>query len=415
MMTNLDRYDLISQYQNLPDQVELVILHPAAYMAHPQLRQHLLNEKPVVYVKLPEQTRRTEDFLIAIFEAVATDLGVVVYEVPESLEETGLLLAEVLNSTPGTRLILDGCDGPAIPVLENLLTTTIPALGSNQRIIMIGRNLPYALIKRFSPDHRVALLPVDEPRMLLDYAKHANSENILEVRALGQGTAYVNGNLIEKWEGVLPRALFFYFIDKAMTRREEIFKTFWPNLSVQDATNVFHVTKRKISSLTGMKLMVFGGGFYHISPEINLHYDVANFREAVQRASVPDEPNAEELYQIAVDLYRDDFLSNLSHDWVIRRRDEMRRTYTEALIGLARINRARQDLPSALGFYQRASASAPVREDLVRDIMTLNNQLGYPERALEAYEDLKKRLKQSLGVSPDRQTEELAERIRNNR
>ena len=39
-----------------------------------------------------------------------------------------------------------------------------------------------------------------------------------------------------------------------MVTRDEIFETFWPGLPTKEATNVFHVTKRKISERLGYEL-----------------------------------------------------------------------------------------------------------------------------------------------------------------
>ncbi len=76
----------------------------------------------------------------------------------------------------------------------------------------------------------------------------------LEIYSLGRGYAFVNGREITNWDGALPRNLFFYFVDHALVTRDEIFATFWPNLSVKEATNVFHVTKRKISERISMQI-----------------------------------------------------------------------------------------------------------------------------------------------------------------
>ena len=67
-----------------------------------------------------------------------------------------------------------------------------------------------------------------------------------------------------------------------MVTRAEIFQTFWPNLTTREATNVFHVTKRKISEVLGTELTVYGSSFYHISPQIQLSYDVSLFNQLVQ-------------------------------------------------------------------------------------------------------------------------------------
>jgi DNA-binding SARP family transcriptional activator len=247
--------------------------------------------------------------------------------------------------------------------------------------------------------------------MILDYTNALNRA-VLEVRALGPGRVLINGRLVEHWDGVLPRMLFFYFIDRGMTTRDEIFQTFWPNLSTREATNVFHVTKRKISEILGADLTVYWSGFYRISPDLDLHYDVVKFAEAVQNAAVADDDEAVSLLQNAIALYNGPFLSMMEQPWVSQRRDELGASYAEALAGLARIYKKHDSRLDALGYYLRAAATSPQREDLARSIMELYRDLGRPRDALDAYRRLETELKNSLGVTPGPQTAALASEIR---
>ena len=247
--------------------------------------------------------------------------------------------------------------------------------------------------------------------MMLDYTQSIN-KTVLEVRALGPGRVLINGRLIDHWDGILPRTLFFYFVDRGMTTRDEIFRTFWPSLTTREATNVFHVTKRKISEILGTDLTVYWSGFYRLSPDLELHYDVVKFAEAVQNAAVADDDRALELYRNAVELYHGPFLSTMEQEWVTARRGELATTYAEALAGMARLYARRGDKENALGCYLRAAATSPEREDLARAIMELYRALGQPAAALETYERLEAELKKTLNVSPGPQTSELAAAIR---
>jgi two-component SAPR family response regulator len=235
---------------------------------------------------------------------------------------------------------------------------------------------------------------------------------LLEVRALGTGRVLLNGHEINEWDGVLPRSLFFYLIDKGMTRRDDIFATFWPNLSVREATNVFHVTKRKISEVLGVDLTNYWGGFYRISNDIELSYDVVQFSEMVQGSALAPIEVESELLRSAVWLYRDHFLTSVEMPWVADRRYELLQTYGEALIGLAKSLEKRDARYEALGYYLRASATTPRREDIALNTMQLYRDLGMPEDALKVYERLKDELARTVNVSPNKNVQELAEEIR---
>src|SRR5215813_9930867 len=139
----------------------------------------------------------------------------------------------------------------------------------------------------------------------------------LEVYSLGRGYALVNGQPITNWDGALPRNLFFYFMDRNLVTRREIFEVFWPDLSVKEATNVFHVTKRKISERIGMKiqpegnyeLTQYSGGFYVPGDKLVRHYDVNDFQAAIERAMITaDEDEEERLLLQAVEYYKADYL-----------------------------------------------------------------------------------------------------------
>ncbi|MBN1679991.1 MAG: bacterial transcriptional activator domain-containing protein [Anaerolineae bacterium] len=326
-------------------------------------------------------------------------------------EHAAQAIAEVLAQHHNPRIILDAYDMLNQDEVTPFVVALINALSGDSRVYLGARELPMQLIEHEDIQGKIALLPVNADNMMLDYAQ-SSDQTVLEVRALGPGRVLINGRLIDHWDGVLPRTLFFYFVDRGMTTRDEIFNTFWPNLSTREATNVFHVTKRKISEILETDLTVYWSGFYRISPDLELHYDVLKFAEAVQNAAVASEDQAVTLLQNANELYHGPFLSTMDQDWVTNRRDELAMTYAEALSGLARIYRDRDDKLNALGYYLRAAATNPQREDLARAIMELYRDLGQFSFALETYDRLEAEIKRTLNVSPAPQTIALSESIR---
>jgi two-component SAPR family response regulator len=252
-------------------------------------------------------------------------------------------------------------------------------------------------------------VPVEETLMLWDYAQRSDrSKVLLEVRALGTGHVLRDGKSVENWDGLLPRSLFFYLVDKGMTTRNDIFDTFWPNLSIREATNVFHVTKRKISEVLGADLTEYWSGFYHISPDIELSYDVVGFSELLQNSAVASLEDSGEMLRSALSLYRDDFLTSLDMDWVANRRDELRQSYGDVLIGLAKVMKQQGQNQDALGLLLRAAVTSPQREDVARDAMILYREMDMMEDALRVYQRLKNELLDKLGVAPNHQLQELA-------
>lgn len=399
------------QLRNLPKRVALVVFHPDFHGQNRLLAEILADPgRTVVYLTLPHPRCRFGEFVAQLQEALATQLALPV-TLPTSPTEAASAVAGTLQRTENVTLIIGAYDFADPAEVEPFIIALVPLLPEGSHLILTTRQLPIGLLTAPALRDRLALVPVNPDKMILDYTQQTGKK-ILEVRALGPGRVLIDGRLIDHWDGVLPRTLFFYFVDRGMTTRDEIFHTFWPTLSTREATNVFHVTKRKISEILGTDLTVYWSGFYRISPELDLHYDVIKFAEAVQNAAVAEDEEALQLLHNAIDLYRGPFLSTVELPWIEQRRAELASNYAEALAVLARLYASRHNPQEALGFFLRAAAANPQREDLVRHIMELYYQMGKPAEALEAYHRLKEELQQSLGVSPGPQIEKLAEIIR---
>jgi len=237
----------------------------------------------------------------------------------------------------------------------------------------------------------------------------------LECYALGRGYALANGQPITNWDGALPRNLFFYFMDRPLVTRDEIFETFWPDLPIKEATNVFHVTKRKISERISLKvgsgnveLTSYSGGFYVPSEKIVRHYDVGDFQSAIERAMIAANDQEEErLLMQAIEFYKAPYLQNVHMPWAVERRDHLRQLNAQALISMGRLSKRQGDLPRSLGFFIRALKETPGREDIHREVMTIYLKLDMKEDAREHYRRLAEMLRSTLGISPSRESQEL--------
>src|SRR5690606_6778276 len=238
------------QFQQLSPTSRVIVIHPTFARQHVILAS-LLDDAGSVYVRFDGRnlTRAQLDAqLQAALQAQNNQAG----------------LADV------RQLLLDECDCAQPEALDALLTDVLDRMPVG-RVIVWTRHPPHALLENDNLRGQMSFVPVDESLMLWDYAQRNGEKKVLlEVRALGTGRVLRDGKSVDNWDGLLPRSLFFYLVDKGMTTRNDIFNTFWPNLSVREATNVFHVTKRKISEVLGTDLTVYWSGFYHISPDIEL-------------------------------------------------------------------------------------------------------------------------------------------------
>lgn len=411
-MTSQTQTPIVEQYLALPKEKKLVILHPMARNEHRFLEQYLLSSKAEsLYISLAPPLNSPHDVLTRIAEAFALQYDTN-YSIESKPDTATQQIVDALFEAGCSNLYLDDFDGKSAATIFPIIQKLIPLLNDEQRIIINGRWFFSAILDDPTLAEQSQLLPIDHSRLIIDYIHPEEEKTSLEVRAFGQGRVFVNGRPIDKWEGFLPRALFHYFVDRAMITRHEIFETFWPKLPKRDATNVFHVTKRKINELLDINLTVYGSGFYRISHEIDLQYDVVLFQVAVQNAAIADDDEAMKLYRQAIDLYQGDMLSGLEQSWIIRRRDEMRSTYIDALSGLARILQDRQQDDEALGLFLRAASLTPSREDIARHIMEMYMNMEAYQHAYEAFRKLEDALKAIYNVPPDPQTMALAHYIK---
>jgi len=326
-----------------------------------------------------------------------------------------------LNGQQCTVLYLDEFDRMQITDdLQQFIRAFISHFDSHMRLAVSSRLLTYEPWIESVRQGHAAVLGTGHRQNDLIYSTEAEDKPQLEVYAFGRGHVFVNGQPIISWDGALPRHLFFYFMDNPLVTRDEIFDVFWSNLSVKEATNVFHVTKRKITERISQlvdhsgsyELTQFASGFYTQSDKIVRHYDVTDFELFINQGErTLDKQRRAEAYQRAVEIYKGPFLKTIDMPWVVERREKLREMFAGALISLGRIQNAAQDYEAALGYFMRALKELPQREDIYREVMTLYWRLGRHDDAIQHYTLLKKQLEKLLGVAPSQETRSLYEQI----
>jgi DNA-binding SARP family transcriptional activator len=383
---------LSEQMHSLDASTRIVLLHPN-FVSQSQILPMFLDAANTIQVSLDTGIQRHVEIVDHIELACDT------YD---------------LRSPAVQHIILGSCDSVSPQVILDFLIECLPQY-PNARFWLLSRRLIKFLA--FDSDWKslTAILPTADALMLHDYRLINSSAALLEVRALGSGQVLLNGEPVQDWDGELPRNLFFFLVDRGMTTRAQIFETFWPNLPTREATNVFHVTKRKISEVLGIDLTSYWSGFYRVSPNIELSYDVARFNEMVQSSAVAEPQDAKQFLSYAQSLYRGEFLFTINGEanaWVEQRRQELTQSNAEILISLAKLFKQDGDQERALGHFIRAFASNRQREDLAGEIMNMYANLGMYDQALDTYRVLENELLNTLGISPARWLNELLTKIR---
>lgn len=383
-MVDLLREIAARQLRELDENIRLVIVHPN-YVCQRHLLNVLFQTNKSIYIRFNDSRQTHEQLRAQLDDSLAR-------------QEASLESAEIVVLDEGDRAASDSLGTFVLELLDRM---------KKGRVLLFTRVAPGFVRDSADIRKQTGFIPIERQLMLSDYARLDDKMAFLEVRALGSGRVMLNGRSVDDWDGTLPRALFFYLVDRGMTTRSQIFETFWPNLSTREATNVFHVTKRKISEVLGVDLTTYWSGFYRIASNIDLHYDVFSFTEMVQNSAVAAPEEAARLLSCALSLYQGKFLRSVETDWVKRRRQEMEHLYGEALIGLGKLMEQAEKPREALGLYVRASAANRHREDLARSIMLLYRQLGWHEDAIATYRRLESELENALGVSPAPTLQEL--------
>jgi two-component SAPR family response regulator len=385
-------------------------------------------ENGLLYYRIPHKVTTLQDWvgdMVDEFDQVLSGFGAEVRDVlgrgkPEAIAKA---LAASLGAHNKDRVILyvDELDrAPFDAQFETFINALVDQLPDHVQLAFSSRLLTHQPWYDMLAQGIAVVLGTEYRKDDVMFTIEDEIKPQLEVYGFGRGHALVNGREITNWDGALPRNLFFYFVDNPLVTRDDIFSTFWPNLTIKEATNVFHVTKRKISERITMKidgqgnyeLTQYSSGFYMPSLKVIRHYDVLNFQEAVEEAMTTEDPREQErLYRRAVDLYQAPFLETVRMSWAKARRNHLRLLFVQALIGLGRIYRDRSQTEEAFGVFSRAVKETPEREDIHREVMKLYLDMGMPEEARKQYYHLEKLLSEEMGLAPARETRELFESI----
>jgi hypothetical protein len=233
-----------------------------------------------------------------------------------------------LSAQPYLLIISDFDIAEASEEIQGLIKKLLNILPSQVHIIMKSRDLPR--LGWFE------LLAEDKANIFLDgsivkenfYNNSNTSKTHLNLYALDGGQVTFQGENITNWEGFLPRALLFFVVDRGRVTRSEICSAFWPTLSIDQAINVFHVTKRRLHKAIGTDIIVHSNDHYSINPEVCVQYDVEQFIKAVTQARNSKESSP--LWNQAIQLYKRPFLEGEKEQWIQDSRNAYETAFNEA-------------------------------------------------------------------------------------
>ena len=293
-------------------------------------------------------------------------------------------------------LILDEFDrADRADDVQRLIERLSHFLPQRCKLVINSRTLPrMPWLSMIAKGHAVILR--DDQLVREDFYQNRNTEGAeLKVLSLGPGYVFLGDHLVERWEGHLPRLLLFFTLDRPVVTRNEICETFWPGLDIDQAVNVFHVTKRRLHKALGIDALMHDGTYYRIDPKVPFYFDAFEFIEALMigRYGEPDDPF--EVWQRVANLYRGPFLQGHSDQWILERREAFQFAYIEALENTAAYWAQDGKHELALHTLARALDTDYANEGIHKKLLRLYVRLGRRAEAVTHYRSLEKWAKSS--------------------
>lgn len=230
--------------------------------------------------------------------------------------------------------------------------------------------------------------------------------NELYAILLGNPEIYWNGKRLF-FPFTKAEALLYYLLVKRNCSKEELAALLWPDKEDAAARKNLRNTLYLLRKLTAEELVLTPTREKVLlnTDAVTVTTDIEEFQSVTQEESLL--------------LYRGEFLAGFAlkdaeafEYWADRQRD----SYREAMI--ARLTKVivrqlnNKEYSTAERYLKQLLLLDEYNESACRTLMKLYERAGASNKAIELYEDLKVRLSQELGISPQNKTREVYEQIR---
>lgn len=284
-------------------------------------------------------------------------------------------------------LILDEYDRSDIADdVQRFVQKLVEYMPRNCTLVINSRTLPRLPWVSFIARNEAAILEDDVVIEENFYDLKNDDQGQLEIYALGPGFVLMDNQYIDAWEGHLPRLLLFFTLDRPVVTRSDICRAFWPELTDDQAVNVFHVTKRRLHKALNLDVLVHEEGYYRINPELSIYFDVLEFAKLLVAGRKTDHEERFQAWERALHLYRGPFLQGHADPWIEERRVDFRIGYLEALTHVANVWEHERSLPEkALMLFRSALSEDPFNASLNCEVLRLYEKLGRGSEAIVHY------------------------------
>jgi len=253
-------------------------------------------------------------------------------------------------------------------------------------------------------------------------SRYTSSENSVIAQMLGTFNIVIQDQPI-KLPASRGLTLLKYLMlhHKQATPREVLMDIFWPDSDPDAARNnlnvAMHSLRQVLRSATENPIIRFEDGAYSLVPDMELWLDVEEFEHCVKEGRRLEARHqltaAVTEYEIAVNLYRGDFLAdNPYENWTVVDRERLRVAYLDTLDRLSQIYLNQERYTACVSLCQLILTRDRCREDAHSMLMRCYSRLGQDHLALRQYQTCVEALRMELDVTPAPETTKLYELIR---
>ncbi len=195
--------------------------------------------------------------------------------------------------------------------------------------------------------------------------------------------------------------------------RQQLAFLFWPDSSEQAALTNLRVLLLRLRK-------AWPGCAHYLSTErstvgwqadASIAVDVAQFEKTLDQAETGKVRIELSLLRQAIDLYTGDLLSGLYEEWILPERERLRTRYMQTLDRLIALLEQNRAYAEAIDYARQLLNYDPLREVTYRTLMRLHALNDERAEALRIYHTCVTTLEQELGVPPDRDTQQIYERL----
>lgn len=253
----------------------------------------------------------------------------------------------------------------------------------------------------------------------------------LRAYCFGNFEVYLNKKRLDKWSSLKAKSLLKFLISRRgkPVAKDVLVETLWPNCSPEVGYNnlksaiyamrqVLRQGELNDDNKTNCAFVQFSEARYMLSAKLELWVDVDDFEHmwtAGQRLEKQcDIEGATKQYQLAVELYRGDYLEDeLYAEWTLLRREALKDTYLAILGKLANISFTDNDYDNCVMYSQKILAKDSCHEEAYRWLIRCYVRLGQRHRAQQWYNLCAATLKRELDSMPDHETISLYHQLLN--